>query len=90
MSPNLAAEVLKHVMEYAHCAASSRALIRKSIQQIRWGRPPGGWKKLDTDGSVTESSGMAGCPGAVRDEEGNWIARFTRRIGVTTNFEAKL
>ena len=33
---------------------------------------------------------MAGCGGVVRDEEGSWIAGFTRRIGVTTSFEAKL
>ncbi|KAL0007753.1 hypothetical protein SO802_009255 [Lithocarpus litseifolius] len=90
MSSNFAADILKQVTEYVHCAASPRALTHKSIQQIRWERPLGGWKKQNTDGSVIESSSMASYGVVVRDEEGIWIAGFTRRIGVTTSFEAEL
>ncbi|KAK9991546.1 hypothetical protein SO802_026531 [Lithocarpus litseifolius] len=90
MSPNFAVDILKQVAEYVHCAASPRALTQKSIQRIRWERPSGGWKKLNTDGSVIESSGMASCGGVVRDEEGIWTASFKRRIGVTTSIEAEL
>ena len=45
---------------------------------------------MNTDGSVIKSSGVAGCGGVVRDEEGSWIVGFTRRNGVTTSFEAEL
>ena len=90
MSPNFAADILKQVTEYVHCVAFPRALTQKLIQWIRWERPLGGWRKLNTDGSVIKSSSMAGCGGVVRDEENSWIAGFTRRIGVTTNFEAEL
>ena len=69
MSPNFAADILKQVTEYVHCAAFPRALTHKLIQWIRWERPPGGWRKLNTDGSVIKSSSMAGCGGVVRDEE---------------------
>ncbi|KAL0002947.1 hypothetical protein SO802_016728 [Lithocarpus litseifolius] len=49
-----------------------------------------GWKKLNTDGSVLGSFGQAGCGGVVRDEQGNWIAGFTRHIGTTNCFAAEL
>ena len=33
---------------------------------------------------------MVSCGGVVRDEEGNWRAGFTRRIGATISFEEEL
>ena len=32
----------------------------------------------------------AGCGGVVRDEHGNWVAGFTRHIGITDIFAAEL
>ena len=39
---------------------------------------------------MSDSAGMAGCGGIVRDDGGHWVAGFTRRIRVTSSFEAEL
>lgn len=58
---------------------------------IRWERPRSGWRKLNTDGSSLGNPGLVGGGGGViRDEIGNWVAGFSRRIGVTSSFEAEL
>ena len=36
------------------------------------------------------NSGLAGGGGVIRDEIGNWVVGFSRRIGVTSSFEAEL
>ena len=42
--------------------------------------------KLNTDGSVFGNLGVASCGGVIRDDCGNWISRFTKRIGITNSF----
>lgn len=42
------------------------------------------------DGASLGNSGITGCGGVVRDESGNWVAGFSRRIRFTNNFEAEL
>ena len=46
--------------------------------------------KLNTDGSTIGNPGPAGCEGVKRDNNGHWIAGFTRRIGVATRFIVEL
>ena len=36
-------------------------------------------------GSNLTRTGLAGCGGLLRDEHGNWLAGFARRIGTTTS-----
>ena len=36
------------------------------------------------------SSGLAGCGGLIKDENGAWLAGFSRNIGSTTSYAAKL
>ena len=55
-----------------------------------WEKPPPGWAKLNTDGAAVGSSGLAGCGGLIRDENGAWVAGFSRNIGSTTSFAAEL
>ena len=59
-------------------------------KRIKWDKPPVGWMKLNTDGSVCGSLGVAGYRGVIRDDCGNWLLGFTRRIGITNNFSVKL
>lgn len=47
-------------------------------------------KKLDSDGSSLGNSGLAGGGGVIRDESDNWVVRFSRRIGLTSSFEAEI
>ncbi|XP_050259191.1 uncharacterized protein LOC126704213 [Quercus robur] len=63
--------------------------IRKVIKRIRWERPPEGWAKLNTNGALCTHSGSVGCGGVVRDDRGEWMAGFSRRIGATNSFMAK-
>ena len=46
--------------------------------------------KLNTDGSFCGSTGLVGCGGVVRDDAGRWVMGFSRSIGMTNSFAAKL
>ena len=50
----------------------------------RWEKPPFGLVKLNMDGSADGNPGLAGYGGLLRDDHGNWLAGFARRIGTTT------
>ena len=65
-------------------------MIRRCVKRIRWEKPPVGWMKLNTDGSVFGSLGVVGCGGVIRDDCGNWLSGFNRRIGITNSFCAEL
>lgn len=45
---------------------------------------------MNTDGASFGNSGLVGCGDDVRDEHGNWIAGFSRSIGITSSFVAEL
>lgn len=59
-------------------------------KHIRWERPIQGWMKLNTDGSSLGNPRIARDGGVVRDEHGNWIVGFLRKIGRTTSYLAEL
>ena len=46
--------------------------------------------KLNTDGLVKGSPGIAGCGGLLRDYHGNRISCFARAIGITLSLVARL
>ena len=46
--------------------------------------------KLNTDGSVKGSPGIAECGGLLRDCHGNWISGFARAIGITSSLATEL
>ena len=49
-----------------------------------------GWLTLNTDGSATGNSSLAGGGGLIRDENGDWVTSFVRRIGSTNSFLVEL
>ena len=57
---------------------------------IRWERPRSDWRKLKSNGSSLGNLRLASGGGVIRDEIGNWVVGFSRRIGVTLSFEAEL
>lgn len=59
------------------------------IKQVRWEKPISGWVKLNTDGSANTSTGSAGGGGLIRDEWGNWILGFSRKIRKANSFMAE-
>lgn len=63
--------IRKYVEEIETSSGKDGPLGRKKkIVEVRWLRPPQGWIKLNFDGAVKGSSGMAGCGGVLRDWKG--------------------
>lgn len=62
----------------------------KKVVRVRWGKPQAGWCCLSTDGFASASSGRAGCGGLIRDEQGEWVGGFPRRLGCLDSFIAEL
>ncbi|KAK9999984.1 hypothetical protein SO802_019587 [Lithocarpus litseifolius] len=89
-NPRLAADIIAQTREFMYCVCSTRGLTRYIVKEVRWEKPPEGWSKLNTDGSVLGSTGLAGCGGIARDNQGGWVAGFSRRIGLSNSFVAEL
>ena len=89
-NPNLYREISNQAAKFMFCVISRRNLVRKVSKRIRWEKPPIGWKKLNTDGSVIGCMERVGCEGVVRDEHGNWVAGFIRHVGATNSFAVEL
>ena len=58
--------------------------------QVRWIKPPSGWVKLNTDGSVFGDPIKVDGGGILRCNNGDWIARFARKLKNITSTVAKL
>ena len=86
----MASAVLKQVMEFVFCVETLRGLTGHVIKRVHWEKPPHGWVKLNTDGAAEGNPGLASCGGLLRDDHGNWIVGFARRIGTSTSFVAEL
>ena len=48
------------------------------------------WAKLNTNGSALGSTGKAGGGRLIRNHNGDWVAGFSRSLGCTNSFIAKL
>ena len=89
-NPRLAIEISNRAMEFSFCASNSIKPSSMVMKQVRWEKPQGGWVKLNTDGASGSVVDRSGCGGIIRDENGQWITRFARRIGAANSFIAEL
>lgn len=76
--------------EYVLCVTQPRYSNRMAVRQVRWEKPNPGWVELNTDGSSTASSGTSGGGGLIRDDRGNWVVGFSRKIGKVNSFLAEI
>lgn len=60
------------------------------IRQVKWEKPELGWLKLNTDGSWNATSSKASGGGLIRDELGNWVVGFTRKLGRMNSLTAEV
>ena len=60
------------------------------VKRVSWVKPDLGWFKLNTDGAARGSPGAAAGGGLVRDEDGNWVIGFSRKISRTDGFAAEM
>ena len=81
-NPRLAIEITNQAMEFMYCYSSSKAPNGRTSKLVRWEKPPSGWTKLNMNGASLGNLGVAGCGGIMRDERGNWVVGFARRIGI--------
>lgn len=89
-NPNVAKDIMARAMEYTHCACNHTAAKKLILKSIWWEKPNTGWMKLNMDGSSIGNLGMAGGGGVIRDEEGNWVIGYARKIGSANSFQAEL
>ena len=76
-------------MEFMLCITQPKCSNRMAIKQVRWEKPSTGWVKLNTNGSANVSLGVAEGGGLIRDDRGNWIVGYSRKIGKTNSFLAE-
>jgi len=84
------ADIQNKAMEFMYCVSHPRELSCHIIKRVCWEKPPLGWAKLNMDEDAVGSSGLAGCGGLIRDENGAWLVGFSRNIGSTTSYAADL
>ena len=88
---NLGKEIVDCASEYFFYANNSLVMTKRTIpKSIKWEKPRVGWLTLNIDVSTTSNSGLVGRGGLIRDEKGDWVTKFVRRIGNTTRFMAEL
>lgn len=59
-----------------------------AITQIRWEKPASSWLKLNTDRSFEDLLGNAGGGGLIKDDQGKWVAGYTKKVGKANSFVA--
>ena len=76
-NPRLAAGIIAQTREFMYCVCSNRGPTPYIVKEVRWEKPPKGWSKLNTDGSILGSTSLAGCGGIVRNNQGGWVVGFS-------------
>ena len=89
-NPNIDMVVTKLATEFLLCGAKSKRNIHIVVKQVRWEKPDLGWFKLNTDGTANGSAGNAAGGGLIRDDRGNWVMGFSRKIGRADSFVAEI
>ena len=57
---------------------------------MKWNKPPTGWVKLNTDGTMYGNPVKVGGGGILRSSSGDWIGGFVRKMGSTSSTVAEL
>lgn len=76
--------------EFLLCATQLTRNNHMVVKQVRWEKPEPSWFKLNTDGLSSGSVGIATGGSLIRDEVGNWVIGFSRRIGRVDSFVAEI
>ena len=90
LNPHLFKIISTQASEFFLCAAQPARNKCVVVRQIRWEKPELGWLKLNTDASSNASLGSAAGGGLIRDERGNWVIGFTRKLGTVNSFTAEI
>ncbi|XP_039008432.1 uncharacterized protein LOC120136477 [Hibiscus syriacus] len=72
------------------CTSPPQALASDASLPLSWRKPPTAWFCLNTDASVSTSSGLGLIGGVIRDYTGNWMTGFHKCVGITNPLQAEL
>ena len=89
-NPNLDKVVTKLATDFLLCGAKQNRNIHMVVKQVRWEKPDMGWFKLNINGATNGSAGNATGGGLIRDDYGNWVMGFSRKIGRVDSFVAEI
>ena len=89
-NPNLSSDIVDRASEFFFCVNNALVTKRMIMKSIRWEKSRAGWLTLNIDGLVASNSSPAGGGELVRDENGDWVKGFARRIGNTSSYLAEL
>ena len=78
LNPEFHTHVEMQTREFMFCVADSRKEKNRTPKMVRWTKPPNGWLKLNTDGLVICSTGLAGGGGLIRDSRSHWVMGFAK------------
>ena len=88
--PGFHNEVVFQALKFLHCVLNPKISGSRRMIRIRWEKPSPGWVHLNIDGSALGNPSKASCSGIIRNDREDWLGGFSRCIGVTTSFIAKL
>nr|POE77153.1 putative ribonuclease h protein [Quercus suber] len=57
------------------------------IRTVKWSPPPPGWLKINFDGAIFSSKGLAGLGAIIRNDKGLVMAAYTQSIPLPTSVE---
>ncbi|XP_019163505.1 PREDICTED: uncharacterized protein LOC109159849 [Ipomoea nil] len=89
-SPVIIKRACSEASEASQSLASRKGPLPASQIWVHWSPPQSGFIKLNSDGARKALSGLASAGGILRDQQGNWLAGFITKIGVTNSFIAEL
>ena len=89
LNPKIDGDIAYKAVEYTHCVGKPLSK-HKIMKQIKWEKSSNGWRKLNVDRASMGNLGQVGGGGLLRDEDGNCIGGFARRIGIANSFTTEL
>ena len=81
---------IKKGVEYSAIVPNEPKKLCRVQIQVKWTKPPIGWVKLNTNGTMYGNPVKVGGGGVLRSSSGDWIGGFVRRIGSTSSTVAEL
>ena len=66
--------------EFLYCVTDPRKEKNRTPRMVRWIKPLDGWLKLNIDGSVICSTGLAEGGGLIRDSRGHCVMGFAKAL----------
>lgn len=58
--------------------------------RIMWEKPQTGWARLNIDEAAIGNPSRVGCGSLIRNDRGEWMGVFSRSLGCSNRFIAKM